>query len=319
MARGEDLEILKASLPVEWQNVPIFSYSQLLMADRCGFSWYLNYVLGLKTEKKKAALDKGSFGHKMVEDIYITMMQNGGAFDPDAWVKDRLPIVVMEISQTLKYQDQFVELAAAMKIVERYAHTDLLSGHTPVGTEQHFFILVQTPSGFRFVLQGYTDLTTIDARGQVWVWDHKFTGKMWTEIQLMMDSQLPIYQILLRTDGIPVHGLMVNQLNSYAYKDMAAQPNEKLFQRKPMFRTEGQLQAIWTEFLALAERVGRMMTGQETIYRSLRKDCDMCAYNGPCHDALSGTPIEVAIEAFNEGAAAKRSGNAGTSIEIVSD
>jgi hypothetical protein len=317
MPRGHDLEILKASLPSDWQDVPIFSYSQLLMADRCGFSWYMNYYLKLKTKKKKAALDKGSFGHSMCQSLYNAVID--GQYDGPTWAAEVLPSIVMEISEGLEFQDQLTELAAAMKIVERYAYTDLLSGHSPVGTEQHFFVLVTTPSGFRFVLQGYTDLTTIDQRERVWVWDHKFTGKMWTPIELMMDSQLPVYQMLLRADGIPIHGLVVNQLNSYAYKDMAAQPNEKLFKREFMYRSEIQLSAIWTEFLALAERVGRMMAGTEPIYRSLRKDCSMCDYNVPCHDNLSGTPIAEAVESYNIGTAARRGMPAGESVEIVVD
>lgn len=314
MPRGQDLEILKASLPPEWADVPIFSYSQLLMADRCGFSWYMSYHLKLGTDKKKSALDKGSFGHRMLQSLYDAVVS--GKYDGPTWASEQLTSIVMEISEDLKWQDQLSDLAAAMKITERYAFTDLLSGHTPVGTEQHFFILVTLPSGFRFVLQGYVDLTTIDQRERVWVWDHKFTSKMWTPVQLMMDSQLPIYQLLLRGDGIPVHGLAVNQLNSYPYKDMAAQPNDKLFKREWMFRSEIQLQNIWTEFTALAERVGRLMRGDETIYRSLRKDCSMCDFNVPCHDSLSGVPIQEAVVSFNQGTAARRGMSGGTSIEV---
>lgn len=316
MPRGTDLEVLKASLPTEWKDVPVLSYSQLMQADRCGFAWYLNYFLKLKTKARKSALTKGSYGHELLESLYRSLMAGES---PEFWEERRLPVVLNYLLDAVEYDDQSVDLAAAMKIVQRYAGTDLLSGHTPVGTEQYFFTMVTTPRGFQFVLQGYVDLITTDVRGQTWVWDHKFTGKMWTPVQLMMDSQLPIYQMLLRADGIPVHGLVINQLNSYAYKDMAAQPNDKLFKREFMFRSEVQLQNIWAEFMALAERVGRMMTGAEPIYRSLKKDCSMCDYNTACHDNMSGTPIEEAVEAFNEGAGARRSMPAGTGVDIILD
>lgn len=316
MPRGQDLELLKASLPEDWKNVPILSYSQMMTADRCSFSWYLGYHLKLKSEKRKVALDTGSFVHALLHDMYESYMQE--QMSSRDWAADRMPTVMMNLMDTdLKYEDQLASAANAMQIVERYAQTDVLAGHTPVGSEQHFFILVTTPSGRRFVLQGYIDLLTIDLRERIWIWDHKTGTKMWTPVQLMMDIQLPIYQVLLRTDGIPVHGLVINQLNSYHYKNgLADQPNEKLFKREFMSRSEPQLNSIWSEFMGLAEFVMDLMEGKTIARRSLRKDCSMCDMNVVCHDALSGTPLEVAAAEYNEGMVRVRSQIAGTGVEL---
>ena len=318
MPRGSDLETLKASLPPEWADVPILSYSQVMAADRCSFSWYIGYHLGLRSEKRSAARDKGSFTHALLHSMYQAVMSGIPARD---WVQDRdgLPSEVGKLLDDMKYQDQVVEISGAMKLVERYAQTDVLAGHTAVGSEQHFFVLVTAPSGRKFILQGYIDLITIDARGSIVVWDHKVTGRFWTPIQIMMDSQLPTYQLLLRADGIPVHSICINQLNSYDYKDFAAQTNEKLFRREFSFRSEVQLNSIWQEFLALADFVLDLYEGRQVARRSLRKDCSMCDMNGPCHDSLSGTPIDVAVREYNGQQAWNRSIKAGESVEILTD
>lgn len=317
MPRGKDLDLLKESLPEDWKDIPVLSYSQLMTADRCKYLWYVKYSLELKVNKKNPKLDIGHFGHTLLHDLYSSVMDG---MTQDQWLEERLNPMVMDIIDRLDFEDQIVSCSTAMRLVQRYCRSDIFSGHTPVGSEQHFFILVETNNKRRFILQGYTDLITIDHRNRVWIWDHKFTSPLWSSFRIKTIVQLPIYQILLQADGIPVHGCCINQINSQAYKDLNAQPNTKLFNRDFNIWTPGQLSNIWNEFCILAEDALDLIEGKTIARRSMRDEsCYMCDMVGPCHAHLSGEPLKEAVLMYNEQRNAYRSIPAGTGVTLDLD
>lgn len=313
MPRGDDLRYLKESLPEDWKDIPILSYSQLMTLDRCSFLWYVKYGLKLKVNKANKYLDRGSFTHTLLHDLYMSIAAGMSAQE---WSNTRLNPMVMDIVDSLNFEDQISSAATAMKLVERFCRTDVLGDHIPVGAEQHFFVLVTTNSGRKFILQGYVDLITIDSLGRVWVWDHKTGERLWSSLRVKMFIQLPIYQILLRADGMDVYGLIVNQLNSYPYKDMNAQPDDKLFKRDPIIWSPGQLQNVWNEFMGLAEEALDLIAGDTTIRRSIRDDCHNCDMLSPCHANLSGEPLNEAIVAYSNHNVAFRGMPAGTGVTL---
>lgn len=314
MPRGNDLDTLRKSLPDDWKDIPILSYSQLMTADRCSFLWYVKYHLKLKSNKRSEKLDIGTFGHQFLHDLYSSIMDG---MSQKEWVEVRLNPMVMDIVDSLNFEDQIVAASKAMQLVERYCRSDVLSGHTPVGSEQHFFVLVETRSGRRFILQGYIDLLTIDPKERVYIWDHKFTTPLWSRIRIKSVIQLPIYEILLQADGIPVYGVCVNLINSYPYKDLHAQPDDKLFYRDLNYWTPGQLSNIWNEFVTEAEDVLDLIEGKRPARRSLRDDgCYSCDMRHPCFAHLSGIPLDDAVRDFNEQQTVFRSMPAGTSVTL---
>lgn len=316
MPRGNDLERLQAALPEEWKDVPILSYSQLQVIDRCDFLWYVKYGLKLNSKQKKERLDIGSFGHLLLQDLFLKISEG---MTQQEWVEHRLGAMVMGITDTLNFEDQVQSLFTAMKVVRRYCTSDVLSGHHPVGVEQHFFVLVTTQQGHRLVLQGYVDLITVDPRGRVWVWDHKLPQKLWSPLKVKMAYQLPLYEILLRADGMAVHGTIVNQLNSYDYKNPEKEPDAKLFRRDEIVWTPIQLQNIWSEFLALVDDAFELIEGRRPARRSIRDDCVGCDIAYGCSASLMGEDIREAMQHYNDTHIAFRSMPVGSGVELELD
>lgn len=316
MPRGTDVETLIERLPEEWKDVPILSFSQLTTADRCEFKWYVKYQVKYKGHNNNKRMDTGSFAHVLLQDLYMSIKDGMTARE---WEEKRLNAVVMDIIDGLKFpEDQMQSVATAMQVVQRYCQTDILEGHTPVAAEEHFFVLVTTTSGRRFILQGYVDLITIDALGRVWIWDHKGGQGLWPKMRVRMEIQLPIYEILLRSEGLDVYGVCVNQLNCYPYKNMNEKTNEDLFKRDFDVRSPLQLQNIWAEFVALAESVLDLLEGKKPVRRSLQDhDCFKCDVAGPCLSALNGTPIDEAIEGHKGQWDKFREMPAGDSVTII--
>jgi hypothetical protein len=240
-------------------------------------------------------LDRGNYVHKFLDDLYRSVA--AGQMTQEQWLEERMDAILLEIIDSLDFADQTPYVLNAMKVVQRYCQSDILSGHHPVGSEEHFFVLVTLPDGRQFVLQGYIDLLTMDLKNLVWVWDHKAPEKLWPKTRSWMAIQLPIYTILLRANGVAVHGNVLNLLNAYNYKNFNEQPDEKLYDRIFQVWTPAQLNNIWAEFLALAAYVLDMREGRTTIRRSIRDDdCYKCDLFRPCNAHLAGEDLATSVE-----------------------
>lgn len=302
MYRGTDLQELKGSLPEIYQTVPWLSYSQLQTADRCAYKWYVKYQMKLNPKQANTKyLDRGNYVHAFLNDLHRSVINLG--MSQEQWLEERLDLILLEIIDSLDFADQAQYVYNAMKVVQRYCRTDILGGHTPVGSEEHFFVLVDLPprqgenQNRQFVLQGYIDLLTIDPKSLVWVWDHKAPEKLWAKTRSWMAIQLPIYLILLRANGVAVHGTVINQLNAYNYKNFDNEPNEKLYDRIFQVWTPAQLTNIWAEFLALASFVLDLREGRVPARRSIRdEDCYKCELFRPCNAHLAGEDLQTSVE-----------------------
>lgn len=316
MPRGDHYAEIRENLPDDWKDAPILSYSQLQVADRCGFLWYTKYFLKLKPRgNSNKKMDTGSFTHQLLADLY-TFICNGGTTDD--WLNNRLNEVMMEIVDGLDFEDQIAAASDAMKLVLRYCQSDVLAGHTPVGMEQHFYATAITPSGRKFVLQIIIDLLTIDARKQVWIWDHKTGERMKSKLQVAMSLQFVSYLVLLRSLGMDIHGVCMNQINSTQYKDRSQHDDKKLFNRIFYTWTPGHLQSIWLEFMEMVEYTLDLMEGKIKARRSLRDEsCYQCELVGPCHANLQGETLEVAVEIYSNQREALRGVPADGTVTIL--
>jgi len=296
MYRGTNLEELKASLPPEYSEVPWFSYSQLSTADTCGYKWYVKYQLKLKHQSSNTTrLDIGDFVHQFLHDLYARIA-SGEVSGPQEWADRFLDATLMQIVDGLKFLDQVKPAETAFKIIRRYCQSDNLRGHRPVGTEEHFFVMVTLPDGRRFVLQGYVDLITMDLHDRVWVWDHKAPEGMWRPRREWNAIQLPLYRILMNSTGMSVYGVIINLINSYDYKHFEKEPDDKLYKRIEQVHTPAQLNNIWAEFQALAAFTLDIREGKVPVRRSLQDHiCQNCDLLVPCNAHLSGEQLETAV------------------------
>lgn len=295
MPRGRDLDEVRAALPEQWRHLPVFSYSQLTSADKCGMFWYIRYHLKQKvTARNTDKRDLGTFAHAFMADLYRSIADHG--MTAEQWLDTRFQASLMEVLDQMDLPDQITAVNAASKVVRRYCRTDVLAGHTPVGIEQHFMSHVTTPTGREFILQGYVDLFTVDPRGRIWAWDHETSENLWPPKSIKSFLQLPVYQVLMQAEGYDVHGVMVNRLNSHIYKNMDAEPDTKLFRRESRIWTPGQLNNIWKEFLALADHTLDLMSGRAQVRRSITPNCFRCDYVGGCFAALEGHDLIESLQ-----------------------
>jgi hypothetical protein len=318
MPRGGSEKEVRDLIPEHLRHLPLLSYSQLSTVDRCQFLWFTRYTKKLKLDgKKKPRLDCGNFVHMFLEDLYTAIAFEG--MTQAEWLAKRMTPCLMKIIDGLTWADQATEVATAMQIVTRYVESsDVLEGHTPVGKEEHFFVLVTLPDGRQFILQGYVDLITIDAQNRIWVWDHKSPAKLWPRMRGAFVMQLVIYLILLRADGLNVHGTCINQLNSFDYKELDKQTNDKLFNRKFYTFNPIEIQNFWNEFLALAAEALNLIEGRTVARRSIRdEDCFKCDAAIPCRASLGGAPLDEAFEDYNAKQAHWRGIEAGSSVVIL--
>jgi len=167
--------------------------------------------------------------------------------------------------------------------------------------QKYLEIPCRTKNGIDFILEGYIDLLVQEEKtGDLYIWDHKVTGagkgpgKFWNPIQVLMDSQTPTYQAGLRAMGIPVAGIVINQLNAYKYKEEP--PTEKIFMRHTTHRTQAELDNILRELSYAVDEMEHLRT--TGVYRrSLSKDCDSCWYQEPCLLNMKGLSMEPLLEA----------------------
>lgn len=266
------------SLTEQYPDAPVVSYSQVSTFDRCELAWDLSYRKGWKTTKRFQKMELGSMVGKLLNVLYAT--------------KDEEAIVPLVNSWLEGETDGFVlpNVATAVWLAKRYFH-DVMPTQVfrVIGIEKHFEVLLETPLGRKFILQGYIDLLVENLDGTIWVWEHKTTGRFWTPIQAQMDPQLPTYAAGLRALGINVVGIVVNQLNNYPYVKKETVTPDKLFKQEHTYRTPVELDNF---LINVGRKVDRMIDLGPFPERSLRRECDRCQFQEPCLMQMKGLKIE---------------------------
>jgi CRISPR/Cas system-associated exonuclease Cas4 (RecB family) len=113
------------------------------------------------------------------------------------------------------------------------------------------------------------------------VWDHKTTSTGWWKLAgVMMDQQNPLYAAILREQGFEISHTTMNMLNTYPYKKLNEVPIEKLFNRIEVERTSTELDRAVIQFGKL---VDRLLDNYTDPRKSLKKACEDCQYQQPCH------------------------------------
>lgn len=285
---GDLDERSRSTNPKDW---PIYSYSQGNTWNACEWSWYLSYREGYSTEKKSIGLDVGSRVHEGA-DIYY-----GNDCDRDAvhtWMKETLSTHGPEFA---------LELKRAFFVLKRYVDgwaPDHDKGFTPVATELHIFAPFKTNTGRNYWLQGYVDLLIQMGLGKFAIWDHKTSdNNFWTLRMFQMDPQTALYCGIMREIGdYIINTTVLNQLNTYNYKNMDKVDNEKLFDRLEIPRTDVEITNVLRTFGRLVdENIDRHTTPR----KSLNKACSGCQFMDACYMELKGFSRKNVLEAnFNK-------------------
>lgn len=267
-------------------NTTKISLSRALTWDRCRFLYKMKYVDEWDTTKPRYKMDLGNMGHHILFDFYRTGQDNSERF-ANVWLEDlenlngeQIQNVAVAVAQFRLYREEFSPQ------VDRGLITEAL--------EYHFEVELTTPKGRKYILEGYIDRMSRDQRGLLWVEDYKWTGRFWSDIEVLMDPQLPLYAAALRRLGIPVHGLMVTQINTYPYKDRSKKKIEELFKRDTFpAGSEDQSDNILHQYGMLVDEM--IDNKDQEMRRSLRRDCKMCDFQDPCLMGLKGLNVNAYI------------------------
>ena len=275
------------------------SHSQLQTFDRCKFAWHLNYERGIVPVETKPYLDLGSYIHKLLQAYYEAVKTGQSHKEAYEAVKELGALRIQSAGNNL---DALEIATKGLHLVRRYVF-DFAQYHdrgwTILGVEHHFEIPFVSPGGIDFLLEGYVDLVYQRPDGKIWIVDHKTAnGKQnfYTDIQILMDPQLPIYVAGLRQEGKDIFGITYNLMNTYDYKDFNDVDHEKLFKRMDTYRIPKELDNQVRQLgYAIDEREALRTTNIRR--RSLRRDCDRCAYQEPCLLDMKGIDVTPVLEA----------------------
>lgn len=274
-------------------SIPTYSHNQLSTWDRCHYSWYLNYVEKWVTTETKSYFVEGTVGH----DLLMAYYKNLPLTDHDSCVK----IVKQRVGEYRMAAGQEPEKLSIVsniaRVVKGYLEDFARDEDTKwdfLDAEKHFSVLLKTPKGREFFLEGYIDILAREkASGRLYIWDHKFVGQtssFWTENMLLMDSQTPTYEASLYFQNIPIYGSIINQLNKYEFKKPAMP--DQLYRRKPILHSENELKF---RMLELGRTVDEIEDCKESgiFRRSISKECSGCFYMDPCLTLMKAPEIPV--------------------------
>lgn len=303
----DDLE--ERSRSSDERDWPIYSHSQLGSWDRCELQWHYGYVRKWMQES-----EQWNFG----TEIHLVFAYWYDLASRKIPKDQRFPLIeayfAERINKVMEENQAFLPVVSrCMWIATRYfkEYAPIADkGHAILAAEHHFTVPFQTQNKRNFVLQGYID-TLSRYLGKLWAWDHKsYEGQPWTPEECQMDIQTPTYCAALREQGMKVHGIYINQVNSYDYKKPGEQAVEKLFRREPIYVTDRQLDSVVQEMKWMVDDI---VENYKTPRRSLRRDCGKrCRFREPCLMRMKGiddepflvsefkqkTPVEVELN-FN--------------------
>lgn len=275
------------------------SHSQLQAFDRCHFAWHLNYERGIVPVETKSYFDLGSYIHKLLQAYYLGIKDGLEPKDAYEGVKE---LGALQIAMADTNIDALEIATKGLHLVRRYVFEYAQyhdKGWTILGVEHHFEIPFVSPGGINFLLEGYVDLVYQRPDGKIWIVDHKTANganNFYTDIQILMDPQLPTYVAGLRQEGKDIFGITYNLLNTYSYKDFNDVDHEKLFKRMDTYRIPKELDNQVKQLgLAVDEMVNVKISNSRR--RSLRRDCDRCAYQEPCLLDMKGIDVTPVLEA----------------------
>jgi len=266
----------------------VISPSQMQVWDRCENQWKFNYRWGYIPVRTKDYFQVGTFVHALLAVHYKARMEGRR----DTW-DEVLAYANNDVDFGSMDTNEITSWKRAVRIVQRY-----LAEYAPVhdnfrilDVERHFIVPMQSPGGIEYKLQGYFDLL-IELDGRMYLFDHKTVGqsRFWTNAEAEMDPQMTLYQLGLNTQGYNIHATMINQLNTYDYKEFNAVPVEKLYKRLDTYRTPAQIENMSLEVGKVIDEIVKSLE-TDSYRKSLRKDCKSCPYREPCLLELKGIDV----------------------------
>lgn len=276
-------------------NIPVVSHSQMQTFDRCSFAYKLGYIDNWTAKETKPYFITGNLVHKYLFILYKNIMLT--SYD------HCFSLIQTEVDKDLRTamnasdQDQIKRVSRAANIVKMYIYKFAALEDRDwiiLDSEKYFKVSMKTPKGKSYTLNVGIDVVARQkSTGRLWIWDTKsFSGKsgFWSDTKIMMDPQFPTYLVALHKIGAMVVGAMLNEINTYDYKDVSKEPIDKLFKRTPIYHSSQELEGHEQEFGRMVDRMLETVESGDFV-RSRRSECEYCQFNEPCILNLKGTPL----------------------------
>lgn len=282
------------------QTLPRFSFSQLQAWQRCNFAWSLGYVEKWQPRKASDSMSLGSLIHLLLQGYYEDQLNEPGGHESfyEAQMKQRSQKLFLDSESNFTVENQAIALKLLVRYIRDWAPI-ADKGWRPVYVEKHVEKVYHSLKGRPFILEGVIDLVQQSiGSGKIRPMDHKsYKSRPVTDSQFQMDPQLAIYSLLLLDEGFDILDIVLNQLNTYQYKNWQNEPPEKLFTRARSYRSPVELENILWEIRGVVDTILDAKESETPVFsRNLRRDCTMCWFKDPCLIGLKGLGIESYLE-----------------------
>jgi ATP-dependent helicase/DNAse subunit B len=289
----------KKDLP---DNAITLSPSQLNLFQRCAYKWKLSKKEGRQefqvTDTGKMTL--GTMFHKMLQNYYGRYIGQ-----PVANLSSEQLVEIMETTQAengwTDYESQLLFMNAYTIFITYIGWAARNEKLIPLGVEVDTYAptgLVSTAQTGRrpIFLHGIMDLVA-ERSGTIGVVDHKtHTNRPWNENDILFDTQMLFYPLLLKLQGVDVDWCMISTANMHLpKKDLhASLQREERFRRFVIKQTNVSLDRYKEEVFAIIAQM--WMTPGFQYVRRIDRFCSGCGYNELCGMHLRGYDIDELIE-----------------------
>jgi len=180
---------------VDPTTLPRYSVSEHQLITSSMQDWYYSYVMGLKPKKTADYFTRGSYLHGLMERYWIARHNDEPFNLEQAGVKVRKEIaeersaVVGEVDR-LEIESLFAKWAKVQDVeAERVA---VIGGVPAIELEFYADIGLRTIEDEPVAFYGFIDLVTI-ADGTLKIGEHKTASRAWSQTQLQLNLQGPVY------------------------------------------------------------------------------------------------------------------------------
>lgn len=264
----------------------IISNSQIMSLQICERRFYFEHNHTLRPVEYPINVERGIFGHEMME-AFFTKMKEGGTYEECVDAVNPVLMSGMGNIELLKAYRLVIAFGAWL-FNQDYRIVECEVNHKyPVGDNEYAY----TPDLILEWSKG-------PKRGRRVIIDFKFTGQYWNDYELDAFQQLPKYMIYYNKENPDnkVTNCAVAMLNTRASEGARG---EQLFLFKWLNISKKKLQRIEHENEAMLKRVQHVKEtyGPDDYMRTVSTfACKMCFFAKPCTMELAGQDISRVLE-----------------------
>lgn len=219
----------------------LVSFSELDTYRQCRHKHDLAYKERWTPEETAPALARGTLFHSVMEAHYRALHAGGVGLAPDhpSPIHSALDVIV----KTDNVDAELVEW-----IYRGYvAHYGFDPEWEIIDVERKIEAWLPTDRGGRSAIKmkGKIDLV-VRIKGELWVVDHKTCKNLPKGRETDLDDQMALYLYLLRREGLPVRGAIMNYCRTEKLKTREMAPDER-WKRVLTFRPDRELEIIAAE------------------------------------------------------------------------